>query len=49
MGVEPDLQQGSLRLSLGPATTDDDVDAAVEAVVRAVAQLRTAGGAERSP
>jgi cysteine desulfurase len=42
MGVDPDLQRGSLRLSLGPATTDADVDAALDVVARAVEQLRAA-------
>jgi cysteine desulfurase len=40
MGVPRDLAAGSLRLSLGWATTDADVDRALEVVPAAVAQLR---------
>jgi cysteine desulfurase len=40
MGVDADLQRGSLRFSLGPATTDADVDAALAAVPAAVDRLR---------
>ena len=40
MGVERDDALGSLRLSLGPTTTDADVDRAVAAVTDAVARLR---------
>jgi cysteine desulfurase len=40
MGVGPELARGALRLSLGHATTEDDVDRALEAVVGAVARLR---------
>jgi cysteine desulfurase len=40
MGVEPRLAKGALRLSLGHTTTPDDVDAAIEAIVRSVARLR---------
>jgi cysteine desulfurase len=40
MGVAPDIARGALRLSLGHATTEDDVDRALEAVVGAVARLR---------
>jgi cysteine desulfurase len=40
MGVVADLQRGSLRLSLGPATTDAEVDAALAAVPAAVHRLR---------
>jgi cysteine desulfurase len=42
MGVDADLQRGSLRFSLGPSTTDADIDAALEAVPAAVARLRGA-------
>jgi cysteine desulfurase len=35
MGIDPDLAHGSLRITTGPETTTDDVDAAL-AVVRAV-------------
>lgn len=40
MGVPRDRSLGSLRLSLGATTTDDDVDLALKAVPDAVAQLR---------
>lgn len=39
MGVDPALGRGALRLSLGPSTTDADVDRAVAAVAAAVEQL----------
>ena len=42
MGVPRSWPLGSLRLSLGWATTDADVDLALEAVPAAVAQLRGA-------
>jgi len=40
MGVPDELALGSLRLSLGPATTDADVDHALDAIPAAVARLR---------
>jgi cysteine desulfurase len=40
MGVPRHLARGSLRLSLGYATTEADVDAALDAVPAAVGQLR---------
>jgi cysteine desulfurase len=40
MGVPRERGLGALRLSLGPTTTDDDVDLALEAVPAAVARLR---------
>ena len=40
MGVPRPLAAGSLRLSLGAATTDADVDRALELIPAAVAQLR---------
>jgi cysteine desulfurase len=40
MGVPPALARGALRLSLGPQTTDDDVDRAAAALIRAAAALR---------
>ncbi len=40
MGVPSELAQGSLRLSLGHASTDADVDAALDAVPAAVERLR---------
>ncbi len=41
MGMEKDAATASIRLSLGYASTDSDVAAAVAAIPRAVAQLRT--------
>ncbi len=43
MGYDRDLAGGSLRLSLGYASTDDDVDRALAAVPPAVARLRAHG------
>jgi len=40
MGVEPRFAKGALRLSLGHTTTSDDIDAAVESIVRSVSRLR---------
>jgi cysteine desulfurase len=40
MGVDPELAAGSLRLSLGWASTDAEVDHALEAIPSAIAQLR---------
>ena len=40
MGVSMDEAMGSLRLSLGPTTTDADVDHALDVIPRAAAQLR---------
>jgi cysteine desulfurase len=40
MGVDPELAAGSLRLSLGWATTDAEIDHALEAIPPAIAQLR---------
>jgi len=40
MGLPFELAMGSLRLSLGPGTTDADVDRALEVVPGAVARLR---------
>jgi cysteine desulfurase len=41
MGVPRELAKGSLRLSLGWSSTDADVDAALDVIPRAVAQLRS--------
>jgi cysteine desulfurase len=41
MGVPPELAHGSLRLSLGRESKDQDVDAAVEALVQTVDRLRS--------
>jgi cysteine desulfurase len=40
MGVPRDMALGSLRLSLGPTTTEDDVDLALKVVPDAVSRLR---------
>ncbi|QGG94624.1 cysteine desulfurase family protein [Actinomarinicola tropica] len=40
LGVPRERAQGSLRLTLGPTTTEAEVDHAVEVVVRAVERLR---------
>jgi cysteine desulfurase len=47
MGVDRTRSLGSLRLSLGPDTTQADVDRALEAVPAAVARLRAARGPSR--
>jgi cysteine desulfurase len=44
MGIDRGRALGSLRLSLGPTTTDADVDLALEAVPAAVVRLRAARG-----
>ena len=44
LGLERDLAQGSLRLTLGRATTDADVDALLDALPPIVARLRAASG-----
>ena len=45
LGLDRDLAQGSLRLSLGRATTDADIDALLAALPPIVARLRAASGA----
>lgn len=40
MGVPPEMSKGSIRLSMGPDTTDEEIDAALEVIPRAVARLR---------
>lgn len=44
MGIQPELAHGSLRLTLGEATTTADVDRTLEAVERCVSRLRAASG-----
>lgn len=44
MGIAPGLAGGSLRLSLGHHSTDDDVDLALEVIPPAVARLRLFSG-----
>jgi cysteine desulfurase len=43
LGVPRSLAQGSLRLSLGTPSTEDDVDAALDVIPAAVARLREMG------
>ncbi len=45
MGVDRDVALGALRLSLGHATTGDDVDRGIEAIASAVIRLRSHGSA----
>jgi cysteine desulfurase len=42
MGVDAELARGSLRLTIGAETTDDDVERAAAIVVSAVRRLRGA-------
>jgi cysteine desulfurase len=44
MGVSPERARGSLRLTMGHETTDEDVDVAVAAVTRAVNRLVAESG-----
>jgi len=41
IGLDPGVAQSSLRLSLSRSTTAEEIDAAIEAVRRAVADLRS--------
>jgi cysteine sulfinate desulfinase/cysteine desulfurase-like protein len=41
MGISPQEALSSLRLTVGKRTADSDVDAAVEVIQGAVAQLRS--------
>lgn len=43
MGIDPDVARGSLRFSLGWTSTDDEIDAVVEAMPRVVERARAAG------
>ena len=47
MGVEPERARGSLRLSMGHETSDDEVDAVIAAVTRAVERLERESGSRR--
>ena len=38
---EAERAESALRLSLGPSTTDDDLDAAIDAIERVVSRRRT--------
>jgi cysteine desulfurase len=44
LGLQRDLAQGSLRLTLGRSTTEDDVEALLSALPPIVARLRAASG-----
>lgn len=41
MGVSPERARGSLRLSMGPETTDEDVDAVIAILAKVVYRLRS--------
>ena len=43
MGIEPDVARGSLRFSLGWTSTDDEIDAVIEAMPSVVERARAAG------
>ncbi|HYL40992.1 MAG TPA: cysteine desulfurase family protein [Candidatus Binatus sp.] len=45
MGYPDDEARGAVRLSLGRATTDDDVDAAIDIVPRVLAEIRAGAAA----
>ncbi len=47
MGVPPDVAMGSLRLSLGPATSEAEIDRALEVIPQAVSQIRASQNARR--
>jgi cysteine desulfurase len=48
MGLPEEVVEGSLRFSLGATTSDDEIDLAVERVIRVVSRLRQAAGLERA-
>ena len=43
MGVPEDYARGTMRLSVGRMTTEEDVDRAVDVLVEAVGTARAAG------
>jgi cysteine desulfurase len=45
MGIDPHLAHGSLRLTIGPETSESDVDAALAALEAVLPRLRTVPGA----
>jgi cysteine desulfurase len=45
MGIDPHLAHGSLRLTIGPETSEVDVDAALAALETVLPRLRTVPGA----
>jgi cysteine desulfurase len=44
MGLPPHRVQSAVRFSIGPGTTDDEIDRAVDAAARVVGRLRAVGG-----
>lgn len=44
MGIEPEVAHGSLRITTGPETTTDDVDAALSAIRAVLPRLRAVPG-----
>ncbi len=48
MGIEPELAHGSLRLTLGPETSEADVDRTLEVVATIVPRLRATRSVERT-
>ncbi len=42
MGLPPHRVEGALRISMGPGTTEDQVDACAEIITEEVARLRSA-------
>jgi cysteine sulfinate desulfinase/cysteine desulfurase-like protein len=44
MGIDPHLAHGSLRITTGPETTVDDVDAALVAIRGVLPRLRSLEG-----
>ncbi|HZE98045.1 MAG TPA: cysteine desulfurase family protein [Planctomycetota bacterium] len=47
MGMSPDVLRGSLRFSLSPLTTEDDIDGAVAATTAVIGRLRKISTVER--
>ena len=48
MGIDPELAHGSLRLTLGPETTEADVERTLEAVATIVPRLRATRSVEQT-
>jgi len=46
MGIEPALAHGSLRMTVGHGTTENDIGFALAAFGRVVPRLRAAAGAQ---
>jgi cysteine desulfurase len=49
MGLDPETARGALRVSIGPETTEADIDALLVALPEAVARATSAGMAARPP